>query len=538
MMARTQRKLPRAAKQARSAIRKVLIANRGEIAVRIARACRSMQIGSVAVYSEADRAALHVHVADEATCIGPASPRESYLDIEAVIDAARRTGADAIHPGYGFLSENADFARRVRDAGIVFVGPSSEAIAAMGDKLVARGHAIAAGVPIVPGTELLVAPDRQDQGDVADVAATLGYPVLVKAAAGGGGRGMRIVASSVELAQALAAGTREAAVAFGDGRIYLEKYFAKPRHVEVQLLADHHGTIVHLGERECSIQRRHQKIIEESPAPHLSRALRTRLTEAAIAVARAVDYTSAGTVEFLVTPESQFYFLEMNTRLQVEHPVTEWVTGIDLVREQLRIAADEPLGYGQEDIHSRGAAIECRVYAEDAANGFLPSAGRILALNEPSGPGVRIDSGVAAGVTVPVEYDPLLAKLTTWGLTRDVAIERMRDTLVEMAVVGPETNIPFLRELVEDPAFRLGDTHTEFVTSFLAERGNSWTPDMAATQDAAAIVAALLLAADRDPRRFGTLQEVARGASSSDGAGRTALPAPWTTLGPWRLGGS
>jgi acetyl-CoA carboxylase biotin carboxylase subunit len=508
--------------------RKVLIANRGEIAVRIARTCRAMGIGTVAVYSEADRNALHVRVADEARSIGPADARRSYLDAEAIVAAAKATGADAVHPGYGFLSENADFARRVTDAGLVFIGPSPDSIAAMGDKVVSRERAASAGVPVVPGADLPSAAAAMADGacleEIGARAAALGYPVLVKATAGGGGKGMRIVHEPGALPDAVAAGAREAAAAFGDSRLYLEKYLDRPRHVEVQILADHHGTTLHLGERECSIQRRHQKIIEETPAPHLSPALRARMVEAATGVARAVGYRSAGTVEFLLGSDDHFYFLEMNTRLQVEHPITEWVTGIDLVREQIRIAAGERLGYAQSDVALRGAAIECRIYAEDPAAGFLPRAGTILAAREPSGPGVRIDSGLLAGTSVPVEYDPLLAKVSTWGRTRSEAIARMVQALDETAIIGPATNVAFLRDIARHDAFGRGETHT----GFLAEHFPRWAPDPT-SRDIAAVVAALLLG-----DAFAGPHSGPEGLSRREPEDPTA--SPWATLGPWRLG--
>jgi acetyl-CoA carboxylase biotin carboxylase subunit len=502
-------------------LRRILIANRGEIAVRIARTCRAMGIETVAVHSTIDRGALHVQVADHAVAIGPAPPRQSYLDAGALVAAAHATGADAIHPGYGFLSENAAFARRVRDAGLVFIGPSSEAIAAMGDKLVSRRHATEAGVPVVPGAEFATAAGP-GPGDILDAARAVGLPVLIKATAGGGGKGMRIVRDQTDLLAAVAAGTREAESAFGDGRLYLERYLERPRHIEIQILADAHGAVVHLGERECSIQRRHQKIVEETPAPHLDPALRERIAEAAVRVARAVGYTNAGTVEFLLDRDGSFYFLEMNTRLQVEHPVTEWVTGIDLVAEQIRIAGGERLGYAQADIQPRGAAIECRVYAEDAANGFLPSAGPVLALREPVGPGVRVDSGIGTGSVVPVEYDPLLAKLSTWALARDLAIDRMVQALRDTAVIGPTTNVEFLGAVIGSPPFRRGDTHTDFIP----EHFPSWTPD-GSTRTIAALLAAVSLAERRRSSQ----------ASGTGVAGEATLPSPWTSLGPWRLGG-
>jgi acetyl-CoA carboxylase biotin carboxylase subunit len=514
--------------RAETRLRKVLIANRGEIAVRIARTCRTMGLGTVAVYSEVDRGALHVRVADEAVCIGPAAVERSYLHAESIIRAARTTGADAIHPGYGFLSENAAFADAVREAGLVFVGPPAEAIAALGDKLVSRSHAVAAGVPVVPGTELAVSESDAGLVEIARHASGLGYPVLVKAAAGGGGRGMRVVRDASELREAIAAAGREAGAAFGDPRVYLEKYLERPRHIEVQILADGHGDIVHLGERECSIQRRHQKIIEETPAPRLETRLRAEIVEAAIAVARRVGYVNAGTVEFLLGGDGRFYFLEMNTRLQVEHPVTEWVTGLDLVREQLRVAAGARLGFRQEDVQGRGAALECRIYAEDPANAFLPSAGPVLAVREPAGPGVRVDSSLCAGSIVPVEYDPLLAKISTWGPTRERALDVMRHALGETSVVGPATNVEFLAAIVADPVFHEGALHTDFVP----ERFGEWQPD-GRNRDLAALVAALVLSGSVDPSDEHPGGGFRRPAAGHD----TGDDSPWIRLGPWRVGG-
>jgi len=496
-----------------SRVRRVLIANRGEIAVRIARGCRALGLAPVAVYSEADRNAPHVAAADAAACIGPAPARESYLNVDALLAAARTTGADAVHPGYGFLAENAGFAEAVVRAGLTWVGPSPAAIATMGDKLGARATVAKAGVPLVPGSEVAVG----DAAAATRAARALGYPILVKAAAGGGGKGMRTVATESELADAVAAATREATAAFADGRVYLEKLLVRPRHVEVQVLGDRHGTLVHLGERECSIQRRHQKIVEETPCPVMTPALRAQMTEAALAAARAVDYVSAGTVEFLLDEGGRFYFLEMNTRLQVEHPVTELVWGVDLVAAQLRVAAGEPLGLTQATLAPRGHAIEVRLYAEDPQQQFFPSAGMVLAWREPSGPGVRVDAGIRAGVPVPVDYDPMLAKIAAWGADRPQAIARLADALRETVVLGPTTNLAFLRDVLTHAAFVSGATHTGFLGEHLA----AWHPAGSAT--VAAVVAAL--AATRPAAR------------AADGAVRHE-PTPWETLGRWRLAGT
>ena len=494
-------------------MRSVLIANRGEIAVRVARACREAGLRTVAVYSEVDRGAPHVLAADRAVPVGPPPARESYLNVDALLAAARTAGADAVHPGYGFLAENAAFAAAVEAAGLVWIGPPPKAIATMGDKLTARATVGRAGVPLVPGTELVA-------GDVAAArrqVAALGYPVLVKAAGGGGGKGMRTVASEDELAPALAAASREADAAFGDGRVYVEKLLRRPRHVEVQVLGDRHGQLVHLGERECSIQRRHQKIVEETPCPVLTARLRAEMTAAALAAARAVGYVNAGTVEFLLDADGRFYFLEMNTRVQVEHPITEWVTDIDIVAAQLRIAAGEPLGFGQSDVAPRGHAIEVRLYAEDPARNFFPSPGLILALSEPAGLGVRVDSGVTAGTVVPVEYDPLLAKISAWAPDRATAVRRLRAALEETVVLGPTTNLGFLLDVLGHPAFMAGDTHTGFLADHLAD----WQPG-GSDETAAALAAAVALARPAAP-------------STSGGRAATA-PTPWETLGPWRLG--
>ena len=446
-------------------LRKVLVANRGEIAVRVVRACRELGIASVAVYSEADRAALHVRFADEAVAIGPAPSPESYLRSDRLIDAALRTGADAVHPGYGFLAENAGFARACADAGLVFIGPRPETIALMGEKTSARREALAAGVPVVPGTFEPLG----DEAHVLSEAARLGYPVMLKAAAGGGGKGLRLVASAAELPSALARARSEAQGAFGDDRVYLEKAVERPRHVEIQVLGDAHGHVVHLFERECSIQRRHQKLIEESPSPLLTPALRARMGSLAVALAQRVGYLGAGTLEFLVGAEGEPYFLEMNTRLQVEHPVTELVTGLDLVKLQISVAQGEPLPFAQEAVLQRGHAIECRVYAEDPDAGFLPSPGRILALRAPAGPGVRDDSGVYEGWQVPIHYDSLLSKLVVWAGTRAEAIARLRRAVSEYRVLGVRTTLPLFERVLRHPAFVAGDFDTSFLETALRQ---------------------------------------------------------------------
>jgi acetyl-CoA carboxylase biotin carboxylase subunit len=439
-------------------LQRVLIANRGEIARRVIRGCRAMGIHAIAVYSEADAGWPHVADADEAVAIGPAPARDSYLDIDRLLEAARRTKAEAVHPGYGFLSENWRFAQACEAAGLVFIGPSWRVIQQMGDKVAARALMSSAGVPVVPGSTGPV-----DSVDAArELAARVGYPVMVKAAAGGGGIGMVRVPDEAGLASAFTAVQRRAQSAFGSGALFVERYLENPRHVEVQLFGDAGGRVVHLHERECSIQRRHQKLVEESPAPNLPAALKARLTEAAVAGARAVGYVNAGTMEFIVQG-GEFYFLEMNTRLQVEHPVTEEVTGLDLVQAQLRVAAGEPLPWTQEQVSQRGSSIECRVYAEDPARNFMPSPGRISRLALPAGPGVRVECGVAEGVEVSVHYDPLLAKLIATGATRDEAIERMRGALAAFVVEGVKTVIPFQQRVMDSPAFRAGAVHTQIV---------------------------------------------------------------------------
>ncbi|HZR00641.1 MAG TPA: acetyl-CoA carboxylase biotin carboxylase subunit [Chloroflexota bacterium] len=491
-------------------LRKVLVANRGEIAVRIIRACSEIGIDTVAVYSEVDRDALHVRYADEAYPVGPGAARESYLRIDKLIDVAKKSGADAVHPGYGFLSERAEFAEACAQAGIVFIGPSPRVINALGDKMVARRTMIAHGVPVVPGS---VGP-VQDVAEAERVCAEVGFPVMIKAAAGGGGKGMRVVNSPDELPSALRAAASEARAAFGDGTVYIEKQLDNVRHVEVQLLADAYGNVVHLGERECSIQRRHQKLIEESPSPVVDEELRTKLGEAAITAAKAVGYESAGTVEFLVDRDRNFYFLEVNTRIQVEHPVTELVTGVDLVVEQLRIAAGRRLRYRQEDLTLNGWAIECRISAEDPYNNFMPSTGKITMLSEPSGPGVRVDSGIYEGFEVTLYYDPLLAKLIVWGETRGQAILRMRRALADYKLLGIRTTIPFHLRMMETTSFIAGRLDTRFLertpvleTNVTGEHG---------------VIAALAAAAVSHYRR-----QKAKPLAGAAANGNAAAPNPW-----------
>ena len=443
--------------------KKILIANRGEIAVRVIRACRELGIATVAVYSAADRGALHVRMADEAFAIGPAPSRESYLSIEKIIDAAKRSRAHAIHPGYGFLAENSSFAKACSDAAMTFIGPSAESIALMGSKIAARRAVAQYGVESVPGT---LDPIRSDE-EARRIGTSVGYPIMIKASGGGGGKGLRFVAHETELESALRNTRSEALSAFGDDSIYIEKFVEKPRHVEIQVLADRHGNAIYLGERECTIQRRHQKVIEECPSPIVDLKLRAEMGEAALKVVRAANYYNAGTVEFLVDAHRRFYFLEMNTRLQVEHPVTEMVTGLDLVKLQIRIAAGEELGMRQNDVLMRGAAIECRIYAEDPENNFFPSPGTIVRLRKPSGPGVRDDGGVYEGWTVPIEYDPLISKLVTWGGTREEAIARMRRALAEYHIEGIKSNIGFFLEILRAPDFQKGDFDTGFIDRFM-----------------------------------------------------------------------
>jgi 3-methylcrotonyl-CoA carboxylase alpha subunit len=462
---------------------KLLIANRGEVAVRIIQACQELGIRTVAIYSEADAHALHVRLADEAIPIGPPPPQQSYLRGDKIIAAAQSVDAQAIHPGFGFLSENADFADAVRAAGLIFIGPAGEAIRSMGSKTRARAIMQLAGVPIVPGYEGGL------EADFGEAAGTIGYPVLVKAAAGGGGKGMRIVREPAELAGSIESAQREAERAFGDPTIFLEKYVENARHIEFQVFGDTHGNVVHLFERECSTQRRHQKIIEETPSPLLDDELRWRMGEAAVTAAQAVAYHNAGTIEFIVDPQTrEFYFLEMNTRLQVEHPITEMITGIDLVKLQISVALGEPLPFSQDQITARGHALECRVYAEDAANEFLPAIGPVLLAKFPSAPGVRVDTGIETGDEVSLHYDPMLAKLTVIGQDRANAIRKMQTALAHTTILGVTTNVRFLREVLTHPVFQRGEVTTNFIEREFA----GWQPPIDGTQDLALIAAAIL----------------------------------------------
>jgi acetyl-CoA carboxylase biotin carboxylase subunit len=442
--------------------RRVLVANRGEIAVRVIRACRELGIETVAVYSEADRNALHVQLADEAYCIGPTPSKQSYLHIPSIMSVATLTEVDAIHPGYGFLAENSDFAEVCEACGITFIGPSSQAIVTMGDKAVAKETMKRAGVPTVPGSDGLI----QSVDEAVEVAEAIGYPVIIKATAGGGGKGIRVVRDPDALRQAITTAQREAETAFGNAGVYLEKYIERMRHVEIQILADRHGNVIHLGERDCSVQRRLQKLVEESPCPVLTEETRQAMGEAAVAAARAVDYVGAGTIEFIYAPDGKFYFMEMNTRIQVEHPVTEWVTGVDLVREQILAAAGEPLSVRQEDIQLRGHAIECRINAEDPERNFMPSPGTITEYLPPGGIGVRVDSAAYPGYTVPPHYDSMIAKLIVWAPTRDQAIDRMIRALMEFRIEGVKTTIPFHLKLLQHEKFRAGDVSTRFLEEY------------------------------------------------------------------------
>ena len=496
---------------------KILVANRGEIAVRVMRTLREMNIKSVAVFSEPDRKALHVREADEAYCIGPAPSNQSYLKIDTILEVARKSGAQAIHPGYGFLSENAAFSQACQDAGIVFIGPNPHAIEMMGSKTRARQLMEKADVPLVPGNKTAI----EDPKVALEFAKKAGFPVLVKASAGGGGKGMRRVDREEDFVAAFDGARREALAAFGDDDVYVEKYVVHPKHVEFQVLADTHGNVVHVFERECSVQRRHQKITEEAPCPTLREDVRQAMGAVAVRAAQSVDYVGAGTVEFLLDADQNFYFLEMNTRLQVEHPITEMISGIDLVKWQVKIANGEPLGFTQEDIKRRGHAVECRIYAEDPDANFMPSPGHIPFLREPSGPSVRVDSGVYSGATVPVHYDPMIAKLSVWGADREEAIARMRRALKEYVVTGIRTNIAFHDVVLTHPDFVDASYDTEFVAKLLAQHA----PEEDPARTRASQIAAVLLS---------HMEAEALQAPSADGS-----PAPntgssddaWITLG-------
>ena len=492
---------------------KILIANRGEIAVRVMRTCREMNIGTVAIYSEVDREALHVFNADEAICLGESDPTSSYLNIDKIIYAARQTEAEAIHPGYGFLAENPRFAARVASEGLVFIGPPADVMAKLGNKTTARRIMADSHVPIIPG----MTTSEVDPGLLVQVADEMGYPVLVKAAAGGGGKGMRIVERRDGLIEAAAMASSEALGAFGDSSIYLEKCLERPRHIEFQILADIYGNVVHLFERECSIQRRHQKIIEETPSTALNADLRERMGAAAVAAAKATGYVNAGTVEFLLDRSGEFYFLEVNTRLQVEHPITELTAGMDLVRRQIEIAAGLPLPFSQGEITRRGHAIECRIYAEDPENAFMPSPGRILLFQSPEGPGVRYDHGIYTGFEVPVHYDPILGKLVVWAEDRPSACAKMIRALKECVILGVKTPIEFLLDVVSSGPFQAGDLHTHFIEENFAQ----WEPDQAAN-DAAAIAFVV-----HDQTAPSVSAPVRVPGQEAD------WPSPWQRLGQW-----
>jgi len=497
-------------------IKKILIANRGEIAVRVINACREMSIPTVAIYSTVDRKSLHVQMADEAVCIGEPPPLESYLNIDKIIAVAKQTGADAIHPGYGFLAENPDFSARCEKKGIIFIGPNSKALRLVGDKVASRETMTKAKIPIIPGMMTKGGKMREFK----DSAEKIGYPVMVKASAGGGGKGMRIVSSPDELEKGIEAGRREAKSAFGDESVYLEKYIEEPRHVEFQVLADNFGNVVHLCERECSIQRRHQKIVEETPSCAIDDEMRKKMGKIATEVICISGYNNAGTVEFLLDKNRNFYFLEVNARIQVEHPITELVTGVDLVKQQIRIASGEKLSLKQEDIKQRGHAIECRIYAEDPENNFFPSSGKILFMKEPSGPGVRHDCGIYSGFEVSVYYDPILSKVITWAETREDARRRMILALSNYTILGIKTTIGFLSSVMEHPEFIAGNTHTNFIEKNMFDWVNQEKQKTFLNEALiVAAVASQMKMSDKRP----LLKEKA--------------PNPWQTLGKWAIGG-
>jgi len=494
---------------------KILIANRGEIAVRIIKTCKAMGIPTLAVYSEIDRSSLHVQCADEAALLGPPPPLESYLNIDKIMALAQERGADAIHPGYGFLAENPKFAQRCEDEGIVFIGPPSSAIELLGSKTESRKTMMKAGIPCTPGFEIV----GMELPQISRQAAEIGYPVLIKAAAGGGGKGMRIVRQSADLEKSLEGARRESKSAFADDTVYIEKYLEKPRHIEFQILGDKFGNIIHLCERECSIQRRYQKVVEETPSTAITPEIRAQMGQTAIDVAKASGYYNAGTVEFLYAGEGRYYFLEVNTRLQVEHPVTEFVIGLDLVEEQIRIAAGQPLRLKQDGILQRGHAIEVRIYAEDPAQNFMPSAGKILFMKEPTGPGIRHDCGVYSGWTVPTNYDPILSKLIAWAPSRSAAIERLTAALNDFPILGISTTVEFLAKVLQHPQFAAGNTFTDFIDQHFS---GGKTPPAESQHFNLALLAA-------------AIAETAVPAEHVGGAVKTAVYDPWQTVGAWQL---
>lgn len=485
-----------------SQIKKILIANRGEIAIRIMRTCRELDIETVAIFSEADRTSQHVRYAHEAYCVGKAPSSESYLNINKIIEVARKSGADAIHPGYGFLSENAAFAKSCNEAGIIFIGPSPEVIAQMGDKIEAREAMMKAGIPVVPGTEGSI----KNEHEALDAIKSIGLPVMIKASAGGGGKGMRLVYEEKNVVSAVRAARSEAKSSFGDDSVYIEKYITSPHHIEFQILADQHGNVIHLFERECSVQRRHQKMIEETPSPLMTEELREKMGKASVEAAKAVNYTGAGTIEFLVDEDLNYYFLEMNTRLQVEHPITERVTGIDLVKEQIKIAEGHVLDIEQEKLSQKGHSIECRIYAEDPDNNFMPSSGKIYKISEPLGLGVRTDGYVYEGYEIPIFYDPLISKLIVWGKTRDEAIRRMRRALYEYKITGVKTSIKFLERIMNNSSFTEGKYNTHFIENnqeqLMKENGKEESEDMV-------VIAAFIDFMDKVGRTQDNLKELA-----------------------------
>ncbi|ROL60089.1 acetyl-CoA carboxylase biotin carboxylase subunit [Bacteroidetes/Chlorobi group bacterium ChocPot_Mid] len=495
-------------------IKKILIANRSEIACRIIRACKEMGIRTVAIYSEVDSDALHVLSADESICIGPAPALQSYLNQEAVLNAAISTGCDAIHPGYGFLAENSEFNRKVRDAGLIFIGPDPESMELLGSKVASRQLMIKSGVPVIPGMKT----SSMNIEDFEKTANEMGFPVLIKASAGGGGKGMRVVHQKEKLKEAVESAMRESKSAFGSEEVYLEKYIESPRHVEFQIAADHHGNVIYLFERECSIQRRHQKIIEEAPSPIMDPDLQKRMGETAIKVAKAANYDSVGTVEFLVDKNKNFYFLEVNARIQVEHPVTEMTTGIDLVKLQIAIANDEKIPFNQEELKQNGHAIECRIYAEDADNKFMPSSGNILFLKEPTGPGVRYDCGIYQGSKVSVFYDPVLAKLIVWGKDREEARQRMIIALKQNIILGVKTSIRFMINCLEHPEFIKGNTFTNFIENNMSEK----------ISRSEFIINASLTTATLMSQNQKKLDKVVT-------EGNSIMPTPWQTIGKWEI---